>query len=314
MSSTEPSKPASASGRKAALVLLVYLAVVFLGAALLAPWLWKLVQSTLPDSSIARQPFHRYVNRCLLVLALGGLLPLYRLGFFEGLRKNGFGWKRRSGCELFAGVLAGFASLALVALIATAFHARAWNDEITAGRLAGHIGKALGAAVAVSILEELLFRGMVFGTIRRSSRFWTAAIISASIYALVHFFQRPEPPGGIGPWTGFEILGRMSAGFADLHALIPGFLNLAFAGWILAWCRERSGALWMSIGLHAGWIFWLKSYAFFTKPLTSADVWLWGSSKLIDGWIALGILMLTAVALAAWWKRFAQTGTDADGC
>jgi membrane protease YdiL (CAAX protease family) len=303
MHATERPLPTPVSGRPAVLVLAVYLAIVFLGAALLAPWLWKLVQAGLPDSSLARQPFHRYVNRCLLVLALGGLWPLYRLGFFEGLRKNGFAWERGSGRRLFGGVLAGFGSLALVAVIATLFHARTWNLEVTPARLAAHVSKALGAAVAVSILEEVLFRGMVFGTLRRSSRFWIAAIVSASIYALVHFFQRPEPPGAIGPWTGFSILGRMSAGFVDWQALIPGFINLTVAGWLLAWCREKSGALWMSIGLHAGWIFWLKSYAFFTKPQPLADVWIWGSSKLIDGWLALAILLLTAAVLGLGWKQ-----------
>src|SRR5690242_18329191 len=59
--------------------LLVYLAVVFLGAAMLSPWVYWLAQSGAGHSGVlarlSAQPFHRYVNRCLLALAIIGLSP-----------------------------------------------------------------------------------------------------------------------------------------------------------------------------------------------------------------------------------------------
>ena len=62
--------------------LLIYAGVVFLGGALLAPWLSWGVQSLaahLPEfQKLADHPFHRYVNRALLGLALIGLWPLLR--------------------------------------------------------------------------------------------------------------------------------------------------------------------------------------------------------------------------------------------
>src|SRR5690349_11779212 len=60
----------------------VFLVVVFAGGAFLAPWLYHLVQgaaTVVPGLDfLAAQPFPRYVNRALLVLALIGLRPFLR--------------------------------------------------------------------------------------------------------------------------------------------------------------------------------------------------------------------------------------------
>jgi len=290
--------------------LALYLLVVFAGAALLAPWIWAAVHAGAPGSSLARQPFHRYVNRCLMGLALAGIWPLYRSGFFPGLRQAGF--LRRPGMvrEIVRGTVLGFVSLAVVVALALLLGVRTWDVSHPTALYFLHVVRALGAAVVVSILEELLFRGATFGALRRSGGFWPAAVCTSVLYALVHFFQRPGAPATVGAWTGFEILVRMSAGFGDWASLIPGFINLTVAGLILAAFRERTGALWTSIGLHAGWIFWLKSYAFFTQAPPGALDPLWGTSKLIDGWIALACLLITAVGLFWGCRRGADPDPD----
>ena len=76
---------------------------------------------------------------------------------------------------------------------------------------------------------------------------------------------------------------------------MPGFFNLTLAGVLLALAYQRTGNLYFSIGLHAGWIFWLKSYGAFTKDVANANVWLWGTGKMTDGWLALVVLTLTLV-------------------
>lgn len=59
--------------------LVIYIAAVFLGGALLAPWLYWLAQAgTDSFPKLANTPFHRFVNRSLLLLALAGLWPLLR--------------------------------------------------------------------------------------------------------------------------------------------------------------------------------------------------------------------------------------------
>jgi hypothetical protein len=48
--------------------------------------------------------------------------------------------------------------------------------------------------------------------------------------------------------------------------------------------------------LHAGWIFWFKSYTFFTAPLThqGTQSWWWGSGRLHDGWLTFAVIAVTS--------------------
>jgi hypothetical protein len=82
--------------------------------------------------------------------------------------------------------------------------------------------------------------------------------------------------------------------------LVPAFFSLLLAGWILGLAYQRTGSLYVSIGLHAGWIFWVKSYAFLTRELPGAKQWIWGSGRLIDGWIALLVLSIVLAGIQRW--------------
>src|SRR4051794_31309348 len=65
----------SRSGRPL-LALAIFLLAVFVGGALLAPWLYRAVVALAPGSKLARTPFARYVNRSLLLMAVVGI-PFY---------------------------------------------------------------------------------------------------------------------------------------------------------------------------------------------------------------------------------------------
>ena len=277
----------------------MYLVAVFAVGATLAPWLYQGVQQLAPDTGIAHQPFHRYVNRCLLGAAVLGLYPLIRALSIRSGASLGWVVPTREARRLVAGLALGFASLALAAAVPLIAGVRAVEGTAPTSELVRHLLNATLAAAVVAVLEELLFRGAVFGALRRVHGFTVAALVSSGIYSLVHFFDRPAPPAGIGPWTGWTTLGAMLHGFTDVDRLIPGFLSLAVAGWLLAWCREATGSLTVGIGLHAGWIFWLKSFGFLTRDTHSPGTsGFWGTAKLYDGWPACGILI--AVALMVW--------------
>jgi membrane protease YdiL (CAAX protease family) len=274
--------------------LLIYILVVFIGGALLAPWLYWLVQSfahTFPK--LANSPFHRYVNRSLLVLALIGIWPLLRSLGAKSWKEVGLVNPIGQAGKLAGGFILGLGSLACVAIIVLAAHGRIFNVNFSAGKLAG----AALTAIVVSVLEELLFRGAVFGGLRRIWNWRVALLISSMIYAIVHFMKRAELVGPITWHSGLELLPQMLSGFGNLQIVIPGFFNLTLAGVILGLAYQKTGNLYFSIGLHAGWIFWLKSYRGITAPVAGANVWLWGSDNLIDGWLALIVLLITWVVL-----------------
>ncbi len=77
-------------------------------------------------------------------------------------------------------------------------------------------------APVTAFCEEIFFRGLVFGGLRQTMRFWPAAIVSGLIFGVLHLTA-----GDIGV-----------------------ALQLSILGVIFAWMYERSGSLWVPIGLH----------------------------------------------------------------
>lgn len=86
------------------------------------------------------------------------------------------------------------------------------------------------AVLLVPIVEETLFRGVLFGSIRAKSRV-LAYIVSALVFSVYHLWQ-------------FFIGGFEWSMLLYLLQYIPASLALC-------WCYERSGSIWSPIVLHA---------------------------------------------------------------
>ena len=79
-------------------------------------------------------------------------------------------------------------------------------------------------------VEEMLFRGLVFGNLKNKSRVVGYAV-SCTLFALLHVWQ-----------------------FAVNHQDVTYFLVMVqylVPGLVLAWAYEHSGTLWTAIGIHA---------------------------------------------------------------
>src|SRR5438477_12415361 len=193
--------------------LLIYTGFVFSGGALLAPWLYWSVQLLAPIlpalQKLADHPFHRYLSRSLLALALIGLWPLLRSLGARGLQETGLVKPTGQWHRLLGGFARGFLSLACAAVVVLTAGARELGTELSAGRLAGKVlGAALTAGVA-AVLEEVLFRGAIFGALRKTCRPPAALVVSSVIYAIVHFFARPQSPAAIHWSSGLALLPSM---------------------------------------------------------------------------------------------------------
>ncbi len=93
------------------------------------------------------------------------------------------------------------------------------------------------------IVEEVLFRGAVFGSVRGRSRVW-AYVVSALLFSLYHVWQ-------------------YAAAYGDLRMLLYALQYLPVSI-VLAWCYERSGSIWTSIFFHMGFnamSFYVLSFA-----------------------------------------------------
>jgi uncharacterized protein len=289
----------------------LFVTAVFLGGALLAPWLHALVNWLAPHGAyfqkMAEQPFHRYVNRSILFLTLMGLWPfLNALGVRSwrdvGLVRPGGQWGR-----LAWGFVLGLGSLALV--VAGGALGGAWMVSLDhpiqewISRLAS---AALSAGV-VALMEEVVFRGGIYGALRKTMSWIVAVVVSGAFFALLHFFRRPISPHEIEWSTGLVVLGKMFGGFTDWNALIPGFFNITLVGMMLAWTYQRTGNLYFSIGLHTGWVFWLKLFGFVCIPEKGYNQLFWGTQTLTDGWFGFFALLVAALVLWKWPKPDGET-------
>jgi len=278
--------------------LLIYLAVVFLGGALLAPCVYWLVQAVAPHSHFAESPFHRYVDRCLMGLAIIGIWPLLRSVGAKSFRD--VGWVKPSGQwgQLGKGFALGVGSFAVVAGIALLGHGRQLNPDLSSQFTLKLVRDTVLAMILVPVLEETLFRGGLMGALRRACNWRIAVLASSMVYAIVHFMNGREldPAGSIQWYSGLEILPKMLRGFTRWDpnvagSVVPGFFTLTFAGMILGLAFQRSGNLYFSMGLHGGWIFWnLKFYRLLTTPVPGAKKWVWGGDNPTDGLLVLGVM------------------------
>ncbi len=85
--------------------------------------------------------------------------------------------------------------------------------------------------ILAPFVEEVLFRGLVFGGLRSKSRL-AAYALSCALFALLHVWQYALVSQDI---TYLVLM---------IQYLVPGL--------VLAWCFDRSGTLWTSMLLHAG--------------------------------------------------------------
>lgn len=295
---------------------MLYLAAVFLGGALLAPWLYGLTQwgSAHWDllKPLAGHPFHRFVSRSFLFLALAALWPLASaLNMGKPAR---WGWSDVPGkwFGLAFGFGLGLASMAVLVGLALMMGARELGAAHSVMQLLVHFLKTIGTAAIVAVIEETVFRGMVLGSFRQGMGIMPALMASSAVYSLVHFFQRLQTPSTLDWTSGLAMLPGMLRGFVDWQMLVPGFINLFLVGLILGWAFIKTGNLYLSAGLHAGWIFWLKYYGYLTLATTSANPWIWGTNKLVDGWVAMPILVAAGVVLVVRLNRRGRKKEEPD--
>src|SRR5258705_336742 len=81
------------------------------------------------------------------------------------------------------------------------------------GRLLG----AAGTAIVTSVLEEILFRGALFGGLRKVFHWILALVLSSMVYAIVHFLdpKNPQEPTTVTWLSGLQMLPNMFANFTN---------------------------------------------------------------------------------------------------
>jgi len=110
-----------------------------------------------------------------------------------------------------------------------------------------------------------------------------------------------ERISAIVTWTsGLNSIAHAFARFGDPMMLASAFATLFVIGCILAVARVLTHSLWLSIGLHAGWIFGSGIFSWLTHRQIVALPWL--GKNLLIGIVPLGVTALTWVIMRTWLK------------
>ena len=286
----------------------LYLVAVIFAGALAAPQAWHLIHFLPGDflhglaGQIQGMPFHRYLSRSLQVSALVLLWPLLRSLRIRSLAEFGIVPNPRPWKDLGIGLVSGAFCLALlfpILLVTGAFIPR----ELWFSELLHALPRVLLTAIVVAVMEEFLFRGVLLGFLRQVMIAPVAIVVSAAIFAAVHFLNLPPgSPSDPSPhcWSGFAMLAAIGGALPTFPVLLLAFLTLFAAGLILGWMTVRTGSLQAAIGLHA---FWILGQQLFNKAAVFHVVPPGGLLPFIgpsqcNGMVPVGILPLGALLLA----------------
>jgi membrane protease YdiL (CAAX protease family) len=183
------------------------------------------------DSSLVAKLSYLAVIAILLYLALSAFLRHYKSNFTAiGLRKP------RWSDPLFS--LLGFpVYLISFILLVTIVKALAPGLDVNQVQNVGFNGSytglqlifiAIGLVVLPPLTEEVFFRGLLFGSLRKGMKILPAAIITSLLFAAGHLAES-----------------------ADSSLLYIAAIDTFVLSLVLVYLRVKTGGLWASIGLHA---------------------------------------------------------------
>ena len=169
--------------------------------------------------------------------------------------------------------------------------------------LAHLLAGGLASGIAVALIEETVFRGALHAAIARESGTAAAVLLTAPLFAVLHFFAKASiPPAELGWHSGTDLLVRS---FAPLGA--PSVVGDAFLAWlavalVLSLTRVLTGNIAVAIGLHSGWVLVLRVLQESTVRGSSPAhaVWVGRFDGLLGYWL---VPWAAAIGAALWFTR-----------
>lgn len=276
----------------------VYVAAVILLGALLAPWLFWAIQQLAPQVAAVRgfaaYPFHRFFDRSVMIVALAGLWPLLRVLGFRSWSGLGYVRARGSSRHLLAGWALGAGSLALLIMLTVAWGSHSLHLDKTAGQMAGAALRYFLVGVAVALVEETLFRGVLQGALQRGMNAGLALLATSAVYSAVHFLKpyNANISADQVRWnSGLVCLAEVVPHSFNHNGVFVSVVTLFLAGCVLGLAYIKTGGLYLPIGLHAGWV-WANEFA----------RWL-GAGSISDDMVAWPMLVLLLLTIARLWQN-----------
>jgi len=254
-------------------------------------------------STFASWAFHRVAGRIAMLLLLLELVWVCRHLSLTNKRDFGYGlpWRRFLKVSLlWGGIGAATAGVGAAFLLAT--HLRVMEPGFTPSlpNLLSILAIAVASGIAVALIEETVMRGAMHTAIERESGPWTAALLTAPLFAVLHFFAKVRIPSAELGWgSGFDLLLRSFAPLSHPALVFDSFAAWLLVGLILSLTRVMTGNIAVAIGLHAGWVMVLRMLQEATGSGTAPGYSMWVGR--FDGLLGLWLLPWGACIAAALW-------------
>ena len=280
----------------------------FIGAILLAGLIGALLAYPAYEltSTFASWAFHRVASRVAMLVLIAELVWLCRRLNLRRARDFGYGlpWRRFLKLSAMWGAI-GIATAAVGAAFLLSTHLRVVSPDFTPTVLnfARIFLIGLSSGVAVALLEETVIRGAMHTAIERESGPWTAALLTAPLFAVLHFFAKTRiAPEDVGWGSGFELLLRSFSPLAQPALVFDSFLSWLIVGLILSLTRVLTGNIAVAIGLHAGWVIVLRMLQEGTNSAEAPQYAFWVGR--FDGLLGYWLMPWgICIAIALWLSR-----------
>jgi len=202
-------------------------------------------------------PFRKVISRTTLltgfVLSLMYLAYNYRLSF-ETLRLSGNRIYRQFLMGLGVGLL--LMAIIEISLLLLGIHRLDTNQNYALASVLTVLLKGAITGLLVALVEEIIFRGALFGGLSHRTNKITALIAVSLFYAGVHYIKFRDLPADadIHLLTGVTMLPEALIRFTYISypGIYDAFLTLFLLGLFLGIVRILTNSLIPCIGIHAG--------------------------------------------------------------
>ena len=284
--------------------LLIFVMLVLFLTALFSPWAalaWDLISNAEAAAQDDRIPFSRIFNRLFMisgVLLFFACRPLLKI---DSLSQLGLVPRTQAARDIANGLLLALGSMIALGIIMSLAEVYQPFFRLSLSASVEQCVKAIITGFTVGLLEEIFFRGIIFRGLLEDWKPLPAFLVANLFYSALHFVKPGEKYflTGIDPWAGFRHLFSTFAPFFEPAELAPGLIGLLLIGIVLSYAFARTGTLYLSIGLHAGWVIAIKTVRVFGDYRAENLGWLFGSSdpKIVSGFVTWAGIILVGVAI-----------------
>jgi membrane protease YdiL (CAAX protease family) len=260
-------------------------------------------------------PFHRVYGRLAMLVVVVLLAGLFRHLGVVTREDFGFGLPRRRFVrEMLLWCAIGIATAALGAGFMLAARLRAPDPEFAATlRTVLRVTlNGIASGFAVAFFEETLARGGMHTAIARESGVWAASLVTAFLFAFLHFFAKASiPPDEVAWRSGFDVLFRSFAPLGRPAFVVDSLMAYFAIALLLSMTRVLTGNIAVAIGLHAGWVIVLRIMQQCTVRTGNETFGLWLGA--FDGLVGLWMLPWSIALAGVLWLTRARWVPPARG-